>query len=186
VRRLAGYSLNVLTALSLVLCLATITLWVRSYRISDGWVYVNSSRTAAVFVLVAQPDTLDIAWDRVPWSDFAMSWSGGVHVVDRSPSESTDISRGLRIGYGLGFSVAGFGFGRGDGHDRLLRWFRLPLSLTSVALALLPIRAVRRRRAARRARVRECARCGYDLRATPERCPECGAVPGGADGSLAR
>ena len=55
----------------------------------------------------------------------------------------------------------------------------LPLWSLCAGGLLLPIsRAaihVRRRRAARAARRGVCTRCGYDLRATPNRCPECGA-----------
>jgi hypothetical protein len=56
-----------------------------------------------------------------------------------------------------------------------LHWYAaaaiLPLSL----LILLAFREMRTQQA-RLARGR-CINCGYDLRATPDRCPECGAVP---------
>src|SRR5207237_5032802 len=54
-------------------------------------------------------------------------------------------------------------------------WFLVGLT------ALLPATAVTRSMLKRRARgavaERSCQNCGYDLRATPDRCPECGTLP---------
>jgi hypothetical protein len=55
----------------------------------------------------------------------------------------------------------------------------LPDGAAAAASALPPAMWMLTRRAARGRRRRErglCARCGYDLRVTPDRCPECGKV----------
>ncbi len=49
----------------------------------------------------------------------------------------------------------------------------LMLAVATFALALVPVLAIVRRRE----RVGRCPVCDYDLRASHERCPECGAVP---------
>jgi hypothetical protein len=52
----------------------------------------------------------------------------------------------------------------------------LPFALTLVLPLAQVVRLYRRRHRRRSGR---CPGCGYDLRATPDRCPECGSVPAG-------
>ena len=52
--------------------------------------------------------------------------------------------------------------------------FGFPCGVLAIPPAIL-LSIVVNRRLKRRSGL--CAKCGYDLRATPDRCPECGAVP---------
>jgi hypothetical protein len=52
----------------------------------------------------------------------------------------------------------------------------LTFLVTSLWFGRSALRIARRQRAADRMKRQLCIKCGYDLRATPERCPECGAT----------
>jgi hypothetical protein len=55
----------------------------------------------------------------------------------------------------------------------------LPYWAVALAAAGLPAVSLRHiLRGRRRRRLGRCWHCGYDLRASPDRCPECGALPG--------
>jgi len=72
------------------------------------------------------------------------------------------------------WNALGFKWYSGPTHSSVC----LPYWSAALLAAGLPAAwAVVRARRRRRVKAGLCAACGYDLRATPERCPECGAVP---------
>jgi hypothetical protein len=187
-----------LSVLSLVLCVATCALWVRSYRRFDAvGVYVGN-KTASV---VSSRGIIGLNVLRFHVSETyhhepvsaRMSVSQGetsLEVLDRISSEYEDrlgdgVNRGPENGrWGFSFNEEDeYYLGLWSRKPRGIRspdyhrwWIGLPLWLLSTIAMVLPacwLLAQHRRRG----KVAEslCAYCGYDLRASPERCPECGA-----------
>jgi hypothetical protein len=195
---------NVMVGISLVLCLASVVFWMRSESNLDGVAYINNSLE---WHPRNPPSWANGGWDdewsvsskgglisfkhyRCVFGYFSGALdTSGWHVLDEPINTKyppllfyvfdTPVENRLKL-LGISYtSGANGGNSSWDGWD--YRWtFTLPYWLLTLIFSLQPIRsAVVGCRSWLRSKrdVAFCRKCGYDLRATPDRCPECGHVP---------
>jgi len=172
-------------ALSLLLCVATIALWLRSHRIVDEIHYASHDESnLARFESGIWSGRGTLMWFRcAPGpanSNYTPTTPLGPSYRWHEPWEAGDVRSKIRHG---GVLRVGFGHWR----DPIAADFdptqivALPHYLFVFIFAVLPAaRMITLRRERRRRRAGLCPSCGYDLRGTPDRCPECGTVPASA------
>jgi hypothetical protein len=182
--------------LSLLLCAASAIMWIRSYSRWDAVDWYRGSRVfqlrSAQGLLAFQRRELDggpifwklgfwtqrkpapVVWDSAKYSDVLGIVTDEMFFWDRFSWEGEAV-----------FNVAGFAAYRAEGlkigNELIIPpqpgcWaLETPYWFWVVITAILPLHRARRslwRR--RRVRLGLCAKCGYDLRASFNRCPECG------------
>jgi hypothetical protein len=175
VKRILRVFLNVATVLSLVLCAVTVAFWIRSHRWADGaWWYRGTTDVQ-----------LSSEWGdfrvEVVVGDFPSMYPyRGLRTATTRPGSFGENLRpmsgvpgwlGLRLRWGEPYFI-----NRDLGRSYAARFPQAYVVVLSVVLPLVAARQLVRKR-----RVRDrglCPTCGYDLRATPDRCPECGMIPG--------
>jgi hypothetical protein len=159
-----------LSALSLVLCLGTCVLWVRSYQVSEAISFqdVRFSNLHGI-IYVRFPDRFsDVPYPqrKLKYFHFREYEFDHFNLMITAPEY-----RHFRVFYFMPFRWWGFTQLGAVGSSHFV-----PVGV----FALLPGSWLHRRRRGLRPSRGVCPACGYDLRATLERCPECGEVPAGA------
>jgi len=201
VKRLGRWLFYGVAGLSLSLCVAMAVMWVRSYWWVDSLDYYgapNESRSEKGIV------SLDSARGSVVYfSSWVTPFPGGNRTSyagfthDGRDLRTDDIYGGDRdlirelfqdgAWHHMGLLYSRYLAPLGDEDHGTLNvpgsyetWIVIPYWLPTLLFAILPgfmsFSTLRRRLLLRyRRRHGLCIHCGYDLRATPKRCPECGA-----------
>ncbi len=156
---------NIATAISFTLFIALLGIATRTYFARD--------------ILGLQSSPYHAVWIEFP--------RGSIQFTSRSSTRAEDHRTGWKVLPPSNPSGVQTVLGFGLFHNPRLfirdpsgtRWIGMtllvmPLWPWAALAALLPTAWARRKAKRRRAHI--CANCGYDLRATPGRCPECGAI----------
>jgi hypothetical protein len=170
-KRLRRRAVNVLTAISPFIFVASVSLWAISYY-RLGYISHNSpgrvdphrgieidlAALSGQFILARENsyvDPPDLGWHR--------------HLLTLGESVG-HYSHLVRYRWNLlGFSYADCEFGS---------ILTIPIWMILAFATVLPAaQLIAWRRRKKLVDTNHCVTCGYDLRATPERCPECGTVP---------
>jgi hypothetical protein len=162
---------------TLVMCAATVVLWVRSHWHLDA------------ISLFPSPQR----WWDVTSADgrvcVRQTRASGPYWEGRHAEFTSGALAQLRYSNGpFRWQAAGFGYGShavpsgGANVTLTAHVYQVPHAFVAAVFAAVPVRwlhgALRHRSRRVRMAAGLCAGCGYDLQATPDRCPECGTVPG--------
>ena len=188
-RRLARHLFTLCAAFSLLVSAAACAVWVRSYYGHDELVYQSDEDARGVqrcFVLGWNRGTFDFQHHHIAGLNRAYAEAIGLHMNhwDVLP-DGYAVARG-----GDGFALLGFGVVRPVTKDvEPGVWWHYSIYVPHYAVAgvaaVMPVLWLRHERSRRRrARRGSCVTCGYDLRATPQRCPECGSSAAAAGDGL--
>jgi hypothetical protein len=181
--------LSLLATLSLLLGVSVVTLWAYSYW--TGTVFQRSDlgdsmswrvcRGRVVILRVGQttltdpPGPIWVVPGVTPVWERPVSWRFSTGDPRRLLAEIDG------LGMTRDWHVAGLAVYAYTSPGIAATAWHIPLWLPALLLTIGP--AARLLTLRRRSRSGHCRRCGYDLRATPERCPECGR-PTNAAGTM--
>ena len=163
---------NFVVGMSLLLFVATAGLWVRSYWKFDHVYYRQSANgDRIIYDVFSCYGSVGASYGHEVGSEDLITNSTFIITCGEANGEaSVNMMEGLGGWYRFGFGYANFIIPK-------LRVVAVmaPHWLLMLLFLILPLnRFVRFRRRRNRLRKGLCLRCGYDLRATPDRCPECG------------
>jgi hypothetical protein len=183
---------NILTGLSLLLCVATAGLWMDSYwklRVIDWFHDVSSTNKLVDFGARATSfrGGVVLTFSRIEAT--MTGWINGLR-VDRNAhktletctkEEAINAGRTSYLNFKNGTSHLGFQLDSPRKHaNGITTWAEsvaIPFWFPFILFASLPLwRLWLRHKRRIRAQHGKCQQCGYDLRATPDRCPECGTA----------